>query len=153
MASKFLELEITETTVMQNVELAKKVLQELQQMGICIAMDDFGTGYSSLSYIKQFPLNTVKIDRTFINDLAIDPYDRAIAQAVISLGKSLNLSIVAEGVETNEQLNCLQLLKCPQIQGYLFSRPLSARDATALLQNPPIELVKSTKQGLIGTNS
>lgn len=153
LAAKFLELEITETTVMQNVDFAKKVLQELQQMGVCIAMDDFGTGYSSLSYIKQFPLNTVKIDRTFIRDLAVDRYDRAIAQAVISLGKSLNLSIVAEGVETNEQLDCLKLLKCPEIQGYLFSRPLSARDASALLQNPPTELVKSTEQGLIGTNS
>jgi diguanylate cyclase (GGDEF)-like protein/PAS domain S-box-containing protein len=136
LAARFLELEITETTVMQNVEFTTKVLRELQQRGICIAMDDFGTGYSSLGYIKQFPLNTVKIDRSFIADLATDPYDRAIAEAVISLGKSLNLSIVAEGVETQEQLDCLQRLQCPEMQGYLFSRPLSVRDATALLQKP-----------------
>lgn len=139
--SKFLELEITETTVMQNVDFTKKVLWELQKMGICIAMDDFGRGYSSLSFIEQFPLNKVKIDRTFIGDLATDPYDRAIVEVVISLGKSLNLSIVAKGVETKEQIDCLQLLKCPEIQGYLFSRPLSVQDATALLQNPPLEIV------------
>lgn len=131
----FLELEITETAVMQDVDFSWTILNQLQQMGISIAMDDFGTGYSSLSYLKKFPLNIIKIDQSFISALAVDPCDRAIATAVIALGHGLNLSIVAEGVETKEQLECLRALQCEEIQGNFFSPPLSVKNATELLRN------------------
>lgn len=135
LAPYFLELEITETTVMQEVKFARAILKDLQQTGIRLAMDDFGTGYSSLSYLKKFPLDTIKIDRSFIRDLAVDAYDQAIATAVIALGRGLNLNVVAEGVETKAQLDCLRLLQCEEMQGYYFSRPLSVNNATKLLQN------------------
>lgn len=131
----FLELEITETAVMQDVDFSRTILNQLQQMGICVAMDDFGTGYSSLSYLKKFPLHTIKIDQSFIEDLALDAYDQAIATAVIALGHGLNLSIVAEGVETKEQLDCLRALQCEEMQGNFFSPPLSVENATELLRN------------------
>jgi diguanylate cyclase (GGDEF)-like protein/PAS domain S-box-containing protein len=138
----FLELEITETTVMQEVKFARAILKDLQQTGIRLAMDDFGTGYSSLSYLKKFPLDTIKIDRSFIYDLAVDPYDQAIATAVIALGHGLNLNVVAEGVETKAQLDCLRSLHCEEMQGYFFSRPLSVDNATKLLQNTLAKTVK-----------
>lgn len=130
----FLELEITETTVMQEVDFARAILKDLQQMGVHLTMDDFGTGYSSLSYLKKFPLHTIKIDRSFIDDLAVNPYDQAITTAVIALGHGLDLNVVAEGVETKEQLDCLRSLQCQEMQGYFFSRPLSVEHATKLLQ-------------------
>lgn len=131
----FLELEITETTIMQNVDFTKSILSQLQQMGIRIAMDDFGTGYSSLSCVKKFPLDTIKIDQSFISDLTVDPYDEAITTAIIALGQGLGLSIVAEGVETKEQIDGLRLLQCEEVQGYFFSSPLSVENATELLRN------------------
>lgn len=142
LAPEFLELEITETTVMQNVDFTKTILSKFQQMGIHLAMDDFGTGYSSLSYLKKFPLHTIKIDQSFIRELAVDPYDQAITNAVIALGQGLDLSVVAEGVETKEQLDCLQSLECEDMQGYFFSRPLSVENATELLQNSWAKRVK-----------
>ena len=131
----FLELEITETTVMQDVDFTRTILNQLQQMGICIAIDDFGTGYSSLSYLKKFPLHTIKIDGSFIRDLGVDPHDQAITSAVIALGRGLNLSVVAEGVETKEQLDCLLSLQCEEMQGNFFSCSLSVENATELLRN------------------
>ena len=139
---EFLELEITETTVMQNVDFTKTILSKFQQMGIHLAMDDFGTGYSSLSYLKKFPLHTIKIDQSFIRELAVDPCDQAITNAVIALGQGLDLSVVAEGVETKEQLDCLQSLECKDMQGYFFSRPLLVENATELLQNSWASRVK-----------
>jgi EAL domain-containing protein (putative c-di-GMP-specific phosphodiesterase class I) len=130
----YLELEITETTVMQDASLTRTILRELQQIGIYVAMDDFGTGYSSLSYLKKFPFHTIKIDQYFIRDLSLDPQARAIVTAIIALGQGLGLTVVAEGVETQEQLYCLQSLQCEEMQGYLFSRPLSVEQATELLQ-------------------
>ena len=129
----FLELEITETTIINDVDLARKAMQDLQQIGIYLSMDDFGTGYSSLSYLKDFPFDSLKIDRSFVRGLGDDPRDIAILSAVISLGQGLNLKIVAEGVETQEQLNLLRTLKCENMQGYFFSRPLKVEDATKLL--------------------
>lgn len=102
-------------------------------MGVRLAMDDFGTGYSSLGYLKKFPLDTIKIDRSFICDLAVDSSDQAIAKAVVALGHGLALNVVAESVETKEQLDCLRSLQCEEIQGYFFSRPLSVENATELL--------------------
>jgi diguanylate cyclase (GGDEF)-like protein/PAS domain S-box-containing protein len=131
---RFLDLEITETTAIQNVEFTKVILHSLQEMGIRISMDDFGTGYSSLSHLKQFPLHTLKIDQSFVQDLALNGRDIEIVKAVIGLGQGLNLNVVAEGVESQEQLNFLHSLKCEEVQGYLFNRPLSVEHATAALQ-------------------
>lgn len=130
----YLELEITESIAMHDVGLTVSVLQKLQSMGIQISMDDFGTGYSSLSFLKQFPLDKLKIDRSFIRDLMTDAKDAAIIKAVIALGQGLNLKVFAEGVETTEQLEFLRNIKCDGIQGYIFSKPLSFEAATQLLQ-------------------
>ncbi len=130
-----LELEITETVVMQNLDFAIAMLQELQEMGVSIALDDFGTGYSSLGYLRRFPIRTLKIDRSFVQDLITDPNAAAIASAVTALGRGLNLHVVAEGVETVEQMQALRSLNCTEMQGYLFSRPLSATAATQFLRH------------------
>jgi EAL domain-containing protein (putative c-di-GMP-specific phosphodiesterase class I) len=130
----YLELEITETIAMQNVDLTRSILGQLDEMGVLISMDDFGTGYSSLSYLKNFPLHTLKIDRSFVRDLTVDPYDVAIASTVVALGRGLNMTVVAEGVETQEQLEKLRSLGCDEMQGYLFSKPLPPKDAIALIQ-------------------
>jgi len=130
---QYLEVEITESIAMHDVKLSKTVLQTLQNMGIYIALDDFGTGYSSLSSIKNFPLNQLKIDRSFICDLVTDPHDAAIIKAVVALGHGLNLKVMAEGVESQEQLAFLQSVNCDLMQGYLFSKPVTAHAATQLL--------------------
>jgi len=126
-----LEIEITETTIMQNLEATTEMLREMQAAGLKISMDDFGTGYSSMSYLKQFPLNTLKIDRSFVMGITEDETDAAITQTIISLAHSLHLHTIAEGVETKGQLELLKKQGCQQIQGYLISRPL-----------PPTEVVK-----------
>lgn len=123
---RYLELEITESVAMQDITFTILVLQEFRQMGIQLAMDDFGTGYSSLNSIKHFPFHTLKIDQSFVRDLMNNPSDAAIAKAVVALGQGLNLKILAEGVETVEQLEFLRLLGCDGAQGYLFSKPLAA---------------------------
>ncbi len=139
---KYLELEITESTAMQDMEYTKNVLTQLQNMGVQIALDDFGTGYCSLSYLKNFPLNILKIDKSFVSGLTRDPCERAIANAVATLGRDLNLSVVAEGVETKEQLECLRSLHCQEIQGYYFSPAVSANDATKILINSLLKKAK-----------
>jgi len=129
-----LELEITESAAMQNLDLTKTTLSKLNNMGVSISIDDFGTGYSSLSYLKNFPIHSLKIDRSFVRDLTSDTNNAAITTAIIALARGLNLAVVAEGVETEEQCNILRILQCEVMQGYLFSRPLSAEDATRLLR-------------------
>jgi diguanylate cyclase (GGDEF)-like protein/PAS domain S-box-containing protein len=133
--ANFLELEITESTLIQNVDFASAMLRDLQRMGAHISMDDFGTGYSSLSYLKRFSFHTIKIDQSFVRDLKNNPPDAAIIAAVSGLARCLDLRVVAEGVETSEQLDLLRSLHCEEMQGYLFSKPLSAPDATKFLQN------------------
>jgi diguanylate cyclase (GGDEF)-like protein/PAS domain S-box-containing protein len=128
-----LELELTETFLMQDSRSTSAVLNELKAMGVHLALDDFGTGYSSLSYVKRFPINTLKIDQSFVRDIAIDADDASIVSAVISMGKSLHMRVVAEGVETREQLEFLQSHGCPFGQGYLFSPPVVAWELTKLL--------------------
>ncbi|MEH6579243.1 MAG: EAL domain-containing protein [Amphritea sp.] len=128
-----IELEITETTIMQNMNTAIDILQKLNDAGFGISADDFGTGYSSLSYLKQFPLSKVKIDRSFVMEFTKDPSDAAIVSAIIAMSHSLGLRVVAEGVETEEQLRFLQDLHCDEMQGYLVSRPVTTEDVNALL--------------------
>jgi EAL domain-containing protein (putative c-di-GMP-specific phosphodiesterase class I) len=119
-----LELEITESLVMQNPEQTAKLLALLKEMGVHLAMDDFGTGYSSLAYLKRFPIDSIKIDRSFIQGLPGDVDDATITQAVIAMAHSLRLRAIAEGVETGQQLQFLREHRCDEIQGYYFSRPL-----------------------------
>jgi len=128
-----LELEVTESQLMRDVEDSIRKLSVLQQLGIRIAMDDFGTGYSSLSYIARLPLNSLKIDRSFIVGMVSSPQDMSIVTTIIALAHSLNLKVVAEGVETAAQAQTLSILKCDEAQGYHFSRPLPADELEALL--------------------
>jgi diguanylate cyclase (GGDEF)-like protein/PAS domain S-box-containing protein len=128
-----LELELTETQLMQNTQAAVAVLEELKALGVRIAIDDFGTGYSSLSYLTRFPVDVVKIDRSFIADITNDPEDAAIAQAIIAMAHTLRLEVVAEGVETAEQLTLLRDWRCDTAQGYYFSRPVTSDDMGLLL--------------------
>lgn len=128
-----LELEVTESSMMHNSEEAIKHLQVLKGNGVAIAIDDFGTGYSSLSYLQKLPLDKIKIDRSFINGLPDNQHNQAIVDAVVALGKALNLSVIAEGVETNEQLTSLKERGCHHVQGYLLGKPAEPQDAQALL--------------------
>lgn len=120
-----LELELTESTLMDDVESAIKTMQEIKKIGVSIAIDDFGTGYSSLAYIKRFPIDVLKVDRSFVMDIPGDQNDMAITAAVIAMAHKLSMTVVAEGVETEEQLHFLRRNNCDEGQGYLFSRPLS----------------------------
>ena len=131
--AKYLEVELTESTLMENKDIAKSILERLKEMGLTIAIDDFGTGYSSLAYLKSFPIDILKIDRSFINDIITDPNDAAITRAIVAMAHGLELKVVAEGVETEEQLKFLQAIGCNQYQGFLFSRPLPAAELAALL--------------------
>ena len=128
-------LEITESNVMQNVENTIELLHELKKMGLQLSVDDFGTGYSSLNYLKKFPIDTLKIDRSFVKGIPTDRNDTAISTAIVVLGHSMDLQVVAEGVETAEQLSFLQSLDCDQMQGFYFSRPLPAKLLTDLLKS------------------
>ncbi|MGI2024616.1 EAL domain-containing protein [Shewanella glacialipiscicola] len=132
-----LELELTESMIMGNPQESVSILSQLKALGLTIAVDDFGTGYSSLSYLKRFPIDTLKIDREFVRDITHDPDDAAITSAIIALAHSLELSVVAEGVETQDQLNFLALQGCDQVQGFLLSKPLIAEDFLTLLKNQP----------------
>ena len=132
--ARWLELELTESFIMQDAERINLAMGELKALGVEIAVDDFGTGYSSLSYLKRFPVDRLKIDKSFVQDVTHDPDDAAIARAIISLGHSLNLRVVAEGVETREQMDFVRRHGCDEIQGYFFSRPLDAESFEALLR-------------------
>ncbi|HEX5832954.1 MAG TPA: EAL domain-containing protein [Pyrinomonadaceae bacterium] len=123
---RWLELELTESSIMKEPEQAIEKLHELKLMGIKVAIDDFGTGYSSLNYLKRFPIDTLKIDKAFVADVCKDPHDTAIVRAIITLGHALDLMVIAEGVETQEQLQYLSSLGCDVVQGFLFSKSLSA---------------------------
>ena len=131
---RFLELELTESMVMTDVDHAITILRDLKQLGVHIAIDDFGTGYSSLSYLRRFPIDVLKIDQSFVRDITLGDDGAAIVRTIISLAHSLRLQVIAEGVETPEQLAYLRERGCDQVQGYLFSRPLPAPEFEALIK-------------------
>jgi EAL domain-containing protein (putative c-di-GMP-specific phosphodiesterase class I) len=133
-AARYLELELTETFLMQDSTSTSAVLHALKNLGLKLALDDFGTGYSSLSYLKRFPIDTLKIDRSFVRSIATNTDDASIVCAVISMGNSLHMRVVAEGVESREQLAFLQDRGCPLGQGYYFSQPLTGRECMQLMQ-------------------
>jgi diguanylate cyclase (GGDEF)-like protein len=128
-----LELELTESSIMQNAEQAVATLRQLKEMGIKISIDDFGSGYSSLTYLKHLPLDSLKIDQSFVRDMTTDSNDAAIVMTIIALAHSLKLQVIAEGVETEDQSRFLRLLKCDEMQGYFFSRPVPAEAFEHLL--------------------
>lgn len=129
---KMLELEITESLLMRDIEATIDDLNRLKEFGVDLSVDDFGTGYSSLSYLKRFPIDTLKIDRSFVLDLHRDSDDAAICAAILAMARKLDLKVIAEGVELEEQLDFLRLHNCDQIQGYLFSKPLAGKDFEVL---------------------
>jgi EAL domain-containing protein (putative c-di-GMP-specific phosphodiesterase class I) len=133
LAPDHLELEVTESLLMHHVEETTHLLHRLKAAGVRLSIDDFGTGYSSLSYLKRFPLDVLKIDRSFVTDVATDPGDKAITSAIVALARSLGLGVVAEGVETQVQAELLQSLGCHVMQGYLYSRPVPPAEFEALL--------------------
>jgi EAL domain-containing protein (putative c-di-GMP-specific phosphodiesterase class I) len=129
-----LGLEITEGTVMGDPDKAVAALRRLKAIGVSVSLDDFGTGYSSLSYLKRFPIDVLKIDKSFVDDVTTNPADAAIALSVVSLAHNLNMRVIAEGVETREQMEFLTHHGCDEMQGYYFSRPVDVRAFTALLR-------------------
>lgn len=150
-----LELELTEGSIMKDPNQAIRKLHELKAMGIHISIDDFGTGYSSLNYLKRFPIDTLKVDQSFVKDINTDPDNEAIVSAIITLAHALKLNVIAEGVETQEQLESLRVLKCDEVQGFLFSRALSVAEFTALLAERltigiPRDYSTSRLPGLLG---
>ena len=129
-----LELEVTESLIMRDLQKSVATMRELKAMGVSLSIDDFGTGYSSLSSLKSFPISRLKIDKSFVSELADNPDDQAIAMAVISLGHKLNLKVIAEGVETEQQCRFLRENECDEMQGYLFSRPVTAEEIAHLVE-------------------
>jgi EAL domain-containing protein (putative c-di-GMP-specific phosphodiesterase class I) len=133
MSPDHLELEITESVIMQNADFAVSILNAISDLGIHISIDDFGTGYSSLAHLKRFSVNSLKIDKSFIREVDSSSKDAAIATAIIAMGNSLNLNVIAEGVETQSQLDFLKFNNCDQVQGYLFCRPMPPDELIELL--------------------
>jgi EAL domain-containing protein (putative c-di-GMP-specific phosphodiesterase class I) len=131
---QFLYLEITESTLMKDIDAAVKIMSALEALGVHLSIDDFGTGYSSLSALKNFPLDELKIDKSFVKEIPGHPDDEAIAQAILSLSHNLNLTVMAEGIETPVQLEFMRTHKCNGIQGFLFSKPLPPEEVAVLLK-------------------
>jgi EAL domain-containing protein (putative c-di-GMP-specific phosphodiesterase class I) len=149
----YLELELTESAVMHDAEKSAATLEVLSTMGVHISIDDFGTGYSSLSYLRRFPLDKLKIDRSFVRDLMSNPDDASIVKAIISLAHNLRLRVVAEGVETAEQLSYLRELGCDQYQGFFCSPAVPAPAFEALLQRLRGDRVDLTEADMLRTQS
>jgi len=139
MAPRYLELEITESVLIQEAEAATLTLLRLRELGIQLSLDDFGTGYSSLNYLKRFPLDNLKIDRSFVKGIATNPHDAIIIEAVIGLAHNLDLKVIAEGVETRAELDFLAACGCEEVQGYYFAKPLPAEQFRRLLEKGLLE--------------
>jgi len=131
---RYLQLEITESMIMRDVEAAHNLMLQLKALGMELAIDDFGTGYSSLSYLHRFPTDTLKIDRSFVSSMENSAEDHDIVETIISLGQKLSMKLVAEGIDSPEQLDLLKAAGCHYGQGYFFAKPLSADDATLFLK-------------------
>ncbi|MHB1947676.1 MAG: putative bifunctional diguanylate cyclase/phosphodiesterase [Gammaproteobacteria bacterium] len=134
-SGEFITLELTESLIMQNIEYSAKLIKALKNLGIAISIDDFGTGYSSLNYLRKFPVDIIKIDRSFIIDVTINPEDAAIVRAIIAMAHGLRMKVIAEGVETTAQYNFLKEHGCNEVQGFLISKPLPVEEITTFLQN------------------
>jgi EAL domain-containing protein (putative c-di-GMP-specific phosphodiesterase class I) len=128
-----LELEITESVLLEKSERNVAILNQLRELGVRISMDDFGTGYSSIGYLRSFPFDKIKIDQSFVRDLLVDEGSLAIVRAIASLGVSFGMTTTAEGVETEEQMRCLNLEGCVEVQGYLYSKPVPAGEIAGVL--------------------
>jgi len=148
LAADRVKIEITENAIMRDMEVIVPKLRALRKSGVRIAIDDFGTGYSSLSYLQRFPVNTLKIDRSFVGDIRADLGDASIINAIVAMARGLKLDLIAEGVETRTQLKYLRSQGCREVQGFIFSRPIPAAELKSLLQrNPFVRLVKSDPEG------
>jgi EAL domain-containing protein (putative c-di-GMP-specific phosphodiesterase class I) len=134
LAAEHLELELTESMFVEDTEHAISVMHDLKSLGVSLSIDDFGSGYSSLSYLKQFPVDYLKIDRTFIRDLTSNPKDASIITAISGLAQSLDLEVVAEGVEIQEQIDFLQETGCHELQGFFFQPALPANEVESLMR-------------------
>jgi diguanylate cyclase len=150
---RYLEVELTESAVMSDPEQSIVVLEQLSAMGVLVSVDDFGTGYSSMSYLRRFPIDKLKIDRVFINEIVSRPEDASIVRAIVSLAHSLNLKAVAEGVETAAQLDFLNAVGCDEYQGYHFSHPLPAVDFERLIRESRARNMPLTEDDAIRTHS
>jgi diguanylate cyclase (GGDEF)-like protein/PAS domain S-box-containing protein len=145
LAPEYLELELTESLLLSNADVTLSVLRGLKTMGLKLAIDDFGTGYSSFSYLKHFPVSKLKIDRSFVRDVAVNPDDAAITTAIISMAKSLNLKVIAEGVEDEAQMSFLRAHQCDEIQGYYFSKPLAPEEAADRLRGIGLQALSASR--------
>ena len=141
---KWLELELTESLMLGNSETTIKIMRELKRIGVSLSLDDFGTGWSSLSYLRDFPFDRLKIDRSFMRDIASEPAAEAVVNSILSLGRNLGLNCVAEGVESRQQLDYLQRHRCAEMQGFLYSPALTGADCGALLRSMKPELISAT---------
>jgi EAL domain-containing protein (putative c-di-GMP-specific phosphodiesterase class I) len=145
---QYLELELTESLLLANEDVMLSVVEELKAIGVTLAVDDFGTGYSNFNYLRRFQVSKLKIDRSFIQDVAVKPDDAAITTAIINMAKSLNLKVIAEGVENEAQMSFLRAHQCDEIQGYYFSKPLATdKVADKLRGNDPETLVRAQGSG------
>jgi EAL domain-containing protein (putative c-di-GMP-specific phosphodiesterase class I) len=145
--SKWLELELTETLTLDYSDIALNIMRRLKLLGIRLSLDDFGTGWSSLSYLRKFPLDRIKIDQSFMRDIPLVGPAEAVVTSIIDLARNLGFATIAEGVETTQQLDYLDLKKCDEIQGFIYSPPLPAKDCRALMQagKPGLKLMQSVK--------
>jgi EAL domain-containing protein (putative c-di-GMP-specific phosphodiesterase class I) len=140
MAPRLLEIEITESLMIHDVENTLRILTGLKALGLRIAVDEFGSGYSSLAMLQRFPLDTIKIDRSLMRDIVGTPEDTGLADAIIAMGKSLSLTVVAQGVETREQAEHLRAHACDELQGFYFKRPLPVAEFTQLMRDQATEI-------------